>query len=1040
VKKIISYIILFFILFLSFFTILIPQENTQKQNVETINANFNSDARIVSKEKPEVQFLNKSPNLDKIIGFGNANKVKFSKKENKFAISTSIGLELYSYTEGSGGNSTYSGSINYSLIKRYITNGAVNDFCFNKDGNKIAVALSTGEIHEINITDHSSKMIGTHGDNATAITYTKNNTIITGGSDFFVRVWEGNKSWILAKHKDIVTSIDSSPDGVYVASGSRDTNVMYSAIDTATSKVIYNHDNWVNGVMFTLDGKYLISIGSDNLINRYNLTNDQIVYRGIHTSWVNGMDLTSDGKFVVTGSDDSLIYSWEYAVWGDNKFTKLGIYSGAINSISLSRDNKWVAFTSEGKEVAFANISSAMTKGGNDTLSAAATKIQYYTDEIYTMETSPNCKYAVAGYPDGNVLLWDLEAGKYANITSHIGIVYSVAISNDLSKIASTGSDGVVKVWFQSTGNIKEMKQSGTEIYSITFSPDSKQIIAGGMQYIYVWNLETDAQSIIDLATKTSINTLKYSKDGTVLVAGLNDGSIIQIDPVSLKLTLLGKTISPISKIDFSTDNNFIFTSSPDGNLRQWNLKTKSIGIVASKNQNITDFKYDNYDSNKKSFIVIGLQNALIGINIRKPLITDYVISKHKGYVSSVKVGRNNYTIYSSGDDGVIKVNDLRKRSYYHNNTFFNLTLDINKTKERLAWKNDLKATDKIYNYAIQDKENIYFLSNKKDLKAFSKETGKILWEKTLNNIVEVTPVIVGDNIIMSNNVGKFLIIDKKKGNISEIDLIQSAALSQNQSYYVDGNNVYFCLSGAENIFYGIDIASKKIFLQYSFENNSVNTVAGDTDGIYFIDETGNIFFFKRNKTTPEWVKRIEGLFRKIRPIIEGNKIIVASVPSEKAFIVALDKNSGNELWRSTGDFKGTDKWPVKDNSGYGYFFDEKGILKVKLIDGTNQRLITLEKANITSNANFIIDGNYLYLSGIANYIMSVYNINTGALEWNFTLEGSKSSFIPLIDNDRRLIYAISDKSDAFSIICLNQDLGGMVEEVLKEEEIQGGQ
>lgn len=1129
-KKIIFYTSIFMILVFSLVSTLssqIGEELLEDDSGKEIAVEFGDESRIIKEKNDKTIFLDKSANLDKIIGFGNVTKVKFYKNkygeeeqniivddvdieevEDKnandgnsatnegentnnsniggmsrsdsldtsnddaqsksgqrrylLAVGTSIGLELYSCKPSTtGGSSPYSGSMEYTLKYRYIANASVSDFCFSGDGKLLALALSNGEIREISLEDNSSIMRGTHGNLATAITYTVDGTLITGGSDNSVKVWEGSKAWILVQHKDLITSLDSSPDGKYIISGSRDTEIKYTYMDTATTKVLSKHNNWVTDVTFTPDGKYVMSVGADKLINRYNMTNDQILYRGVHRNWVNDIDITSDSKYTVTGDDNGRIYSWEYEVYGDNTFFKIGDYSKPISSLSLSPDDKWLALSSGGTEVAFVNIENVISKSADDEANMydASTKISHYTDVIYAMDVSYKDKYMLTGHPNGDVILWNEKDGTFSKIAGHKGPVYDVDISDDLSLMASVGGDetgfdegvfaGEIILWREGEERLLKVSQKTSEFYSVTISPDSKMLAAGAYGWVYLWDLETHQKKMIDLGKMALVNALKFDRKSLKLAVGLTDGTLILIDTEGEDETQrhLNKISGVINSLEFSLSNEYIYSSSQDGSLVRWNMRTGQKYTVASREANIIDFAYN---SDESSYILLGVENKVVGINLRNKenIINNFIITKHKDYIANIHRTKDDFKVFSSGDDGIIKVSDLRKRSYYHNNTFFDLTLDIQETKDRLKWRNT-EISNKLSNFMFQDDKNIYLMTGQRTIHAVNKKTHRVLWTREFEQVILSTPVVTRTKIVCSSPTGDFIILDKESGEIETIKLISGAATSDKNSYYVDADNIYFCTQGT-GIFYGINVSTKNIFLDYKIPGNFACTPVGDRRMVYAIDEGGTAYAFRKSDHQLVWKQKTvtqkekdagkpSGLFRITKPLLFNNKIIFGSSATLKAttsIIVALDVDTGEREWLEV--YGGTNAWPVKDNYGNGYFVTKTDIVKVNLNTGSISTPINIHTTEISKNTSLGIYKDNLYLTDLeSDYLIRCFDIISGEQKWEFYRQGYESYDIPLVDEEERLIYMNTyDKSEKRTVLmALNTSVGGVITKTFRIEE-----
>ncbi|MFW5800291.1 MAG: PQQ-binding-like beta-propeller repeat protein, partial [Spirochaetota bacterium] len=686
------------------------------------------------------------------------------------------------------------------------------------------------------------------------------------------------------------------------------------------------------------------------------------------------------------------------------------------------------------------NIEDAKSKGGDESIQNVADKIETYTDGIYTMSASKKLNYAVAGYPDGNVWLWDINSGNYAEITKHIGIVYDVKLSSDLSYIVSAGSDGKAKFW-QSSG-IKEIKPGNTGLYSIALRPNSDIITLGGKKFIYFWNPDTDSVESIELGQNTIINTLEYNNKGNNLAVGLTDGSIVIVrnvnDPDNKRVVTLTNLPGVINSFKFSPDDKYLISSSQDGSIRRWDLETYSSNVITSKNQGISDFEYDTASN---SYLMMASGNSVIGVNLRKTNIDNFIFMKHRAHINQIERSKSDIYALSSGDDGLLKLTDLRKRSYYHNNKFFDLTMEVVESENRDEWQ---KIFDKkINNYLFSDNNYLYTITGNNELTVINKNNNSTVWNKPLDDYtIYATPVLTENYIICSSTIGKLLIINKENGNIEDtIDLEERAATTSNQSYYVKDNKVYFGTQGSVigGIFYGIDISTKEVFLKLIIEGNIAATPVGKDDKVYIVSESGTVYSTTLGNSETDWnVKPVEGLFRFTKPIIYEDKLVYGAstnVGGGKSYVIAIDRFSGETLWKT--EYSGSKVWSVSDSSGFAYFIDNNGIVKININNGELIRLVNIDSSNINTNTNLTLINDELYVTGISDKILSCFDKNSGELKWDYTIKNYTAVGIPIPDESNNLIYvSLYSRSESKSkVVAIKIKVGEIVTKTLRIEE-----
>ena len=298
-----------------------------------------------------------------------------------------------------------------------------------------------------------------------------------------------SRVFTLRGHASDVNSVDFSPEGDKLASGSDDKTIKVWDVNSKEEILtLQGHSGWIWDVTFSPDGQTLATTSYDETIKLWNLsTGEEIRTLKGHSAGVTSVAFSQDGKTLASGSLDRTIKLWDLDT--GKQIQTLKGHSKGVTSVDFSADGFTLASGSWDKTIKLWNLQTGKP----------IRTFEGHKDKVLSVAFAPDGKTLASGSKDKTVKLWNLATGEVSHtFREHTDKVNSVAYvpSNikgnlDNGKMLASGSnDNTIKLWDLNTGKlIHTLKQDVGYIYSVAASADGKKIAGGGSaeNIIKIW-------------------------------------------------------------------------------------------------------------------------------------------------------------------------------------------------------------------------------------------------------------------------------------------------------------------------------------------------------------------------------------------------------------------------------------------------------------------------------------------------------------------------------------------------------------------------
>ncbi|MBE9245208.1 serine/threonine protein kinase [Microcystis aeruginosa LEGE 00239] len=294
-------------------------------------------------------------------------------------------------------------------------------------------------------------------------------------------------------------------------------NINPSPPVSPVDKTLTGHSGQVYSLAYSPDGRYLASGSKDRTIKIWEVaTGKGLRTLTGHSGVVLSVAYSPDGRYLASGSKDRTIKIWEVAT-GKGLRTLTG-HSGVVLSVAYSPDGRYLASGSQDKTIKIWEVATGKVR----TLTG-----HYMT--FWSVAYSPDGRYLASGSSDKTIKIWEVATGKeLRTLTGHSHAVLSVAYSPDGRYLASGIGDGAIKIWEVATGKeLPTLTGHSREVMSVVYSPDGRYLASGSQdKTIKIWEVATGKQLRTLTGHSWGVLSVAYSPDGRYLASGSGDNTI----------------------------------------------------------------------------------------------------------------------------------------------------------------------------------------------------------------------------------------------------------------------------------------------------------------------------------------------------------------------------------------------------------------------------------------------------------------------------------------------------------------------------------
>jgi WD40 repeat protein len=462
----------------------------------------------------------------------------------------------------------------------------------------------------------------------------------------------------LEGHTDIVWSVNFSPDGQSMASGSRDQTVKVWRTDGTLLQTLKGHTDAVTSVSFSPDGQSLASSSLDKTVQiwRKNPINGEFDLEPSQTlvdkDWIYCVSYSPDGELLATGNKDATIKLWRK----DGSLVKvLRGHQGWVNWVSFSPDGQLIASASDDRTVKIWRRDGTLVK-----------TLYGHQQGVTVVAFSPNGQLLASAGRDKLVKLWQREPNSedrldyrsYKNLQQHSSTIWSLSFSADGQKLASGSDDNAVNLWTNTGTLLKTLKGHSDAVASVAFSPDNKRLASGSYdKSIKLWSLNAPTLPILR-GHQDRVLSVAWSPDGQMLASGSRDRTVKlwQKETVNgevttrLYKTLIGHT-DKVPSVSFDPYGEILASGSYDKTVKLWRRDGTFLKTLPGHTDSVMSVSF----SPDGQLLASASKDKTVKLWSRDGQLLNTLVG-HEGWVNSINFSPDGQLLASASDDQTVKL------------------------------------------------------------------------------------------------------------------------------------------------------------------------------------------------------------------------------------------------------------------------------------------------------------------------------------------------------------------------------------------------
>ncbi|MGL6338588.1 MAG: AAA-like domain-containing protein, partial [Waterburya sp.] len=446
-------------------------------------------------------------------------------------------------------------------------------------------------------------------------------------------------------HQDVVNSVSYSPDGKLIASASSDNTVKIWQADGKLLSTLKGHQDSVIDVAFSPQGKILASTGEDNTIKLW--SSQGILQKTIsgHQGSVYQVNFSPQGDILASGSEDKTIRLWNTS---NGKLRQVLVgHQSEILAINFSRDGKFIASGDRNGQLKL------WTRDGKLLQTFTAHQLP-----IRGIDFSPDGQYLVTGGDDLVAKIWTKDGKLSKTLSGYDAPVTAVKYAPDGKIIATSSWDNSVKLWHPDGTLHSNLQGHQARVWGLDWSPNGDYLATAGWDNVVkLWKI-TDPLVHTFYGHEATVLGLAFQPQGQYIASASDDRTVKLWRRDGTIATNFRQHSGETYKVAFSPDGKLVASTSLDRTVKLWRTDGTLVNNTIKHDAPVSDVVFT---ADGQTLVSAGFDQKLKlwqlkQTNNQVTVIPKLTIPAHQAIITDADINPQNNLIASVSHDRHLKL------------------------------------------------------------------------------------------------------------------------------------------------------------------------------------------------------------------------------------------------------------------------------------------------------------------------------------------------------------------------------------------------